>query len=125
MFNFFSQKYFFIIILTVVLLSVKIEQGNAGEIDQVLQDTLAVTHPDSLVPIMIYLSAQVDLDALENAMKQTYGEPIPFTSRYQTVLTALQSTASQTQPELLNRINEFEQGTVENITALWIRNIML
>ncbi len=125
MFRFsFPLNYNLITLLFTVLILFNMEQSRAGEIDQVLQDTLAVMHPDSLVPVIIYLDAQVDLHTLEDAMKQQYGEPIPLTLRYQSVIIALQSIASQTQTPILQGINQFTQETYKDVIPLWVANII-
>lgn len=93
-------------------------QSQSATMETRLADMLLDAHEDELLPVMILLADAVDIEVLKSGFVQNN---TPVNRRAELVITALQSKASETQPEIINAINI--SGLVyQELQAFWISN---
>jgi len=77
---------------------------------------------EEVVSVLVYLKDQVDLDAITNLMDE---QRASLQLRHETVVVALQNTADESQPRLVEYLNELQnQGLVKDFQCFWIGNIV-
>ena len=91
-----------------------------GTIDEGLQKQLEAARPGETFRVMVLMKDQVDLKALDYALKESRAS---LAYRHQAVVEALQDKAAATQADLLNLIQQYEdQGKVVFYESFWIVN---
>ncbi len=117
---------FFITVLLISLIS--FSSVYAGDIDPLLLKKMEEASIMEKIPVIIYLKDQVDLDQMEEVLKMSvpYGERVPVDFRYKTIITALMNIAEESQPAVLNSMEQYKtNGDLTDIQKFWIRNIIV
>jgi subtilisin family serine protease len=84
-------------------------------------DTLDESH-EKIVSVLVYLKDSVDLDEITNLMDE---QRASLQTRHETVVVELQKTASKTQTELVEYLNELKsRDLVKDYKCYWIGNIV-
>ncbi len=109
---------------TLVVWSLLLSGGMAlaGVIDADLEILLEQAAPDEPVSALVYLTAQVDAQALTAELD---GQRATLRERHETVVRALQAKAADTQDKLLERLDaNMRAGAVSFYEAFWVANIV-
>ena len=89
-------------------------------IDPDLERILAQTPADQALSVLVFLSEQVNLDAITAQMD---AQRATLRERHETVVHALQATAAATQGDLLTHLNALQQdGRIEEFQPFWVAN---
>jgi subtilisin family serine protease len=94
----------------------------AGSIDPNLEIKIAGADPQQLFPTLIFMRNQVDVTAMKD-----HHDLIQATraQRHYDVVSALQRTASETQPDILNYLGQVKSsGKVGSYRGFWIANMI-
>ncbi|RMG61521.1 MAG: choice-of-anchor D domain-containing protein, partial [Calditrichaeota bacterium] len=111
-----SRSISFLLSLMLLLASLVL----AGTIDEDLQKQLKEARPGETFRVMVLMKEQVDLKALDYALKESRAS---LQYRHQAIVEALQDKAATTQADLLSLIQNFEdQGKVVFYQSFWIVN---
>jgi subtilisin family serine protease len=95
----------------------------AGEIEKNFEDYLKTLSPDDYVSAIVYLTDQADIQSLNVELKK---EKTTRQIRHQRVVSALMSSASQSQGEIKSYLNSKKsEGSVKGYTSYWIMNLMV
>jgi subtilisin family serine protease len=95
----------------------------AGEIEKNFEDYLKTLSPDAYVSAIVYLTDQADIQSLNVELKK---EKTTRQIRHQRVVSALMSSASQSQGEIKSYLNSKKsEGSVKGYTSYWIMNLMV
>ena len=77
---------------------------------------------EEFISVLVYLKDQVDLDAINSQMDE---RGATLRDRHKTTVTALQNTASSTQPQLVQYLKELQsKKLIKDFKCYWIRNII-
>ncbi len=96
------------------------EEPAAAAIDPDLERILAETPVGQPVSVLVFLSEQVNLDAITDQMD---AQRVTLRERHETVVRALQETAAATQGNLLAHLNALQQdGRIEEFQPFWVAN---
>jgi subtilisin family serine protease len=92
----------------------------AGTIDLGLQEVLDFAAPQEVVSTIVHLSAQTNLQALEQTMRAASASPA---LRHELVVRSLQQTADGTQFRLFDHLEGlYQAGRITRYDAFWIVN---
>ncbi|HUU95362.1 MAG TPA: S8 family serine peptidase [Phycisphaerae bacterium] len=92
----------------------------AAAIEPNLERILAQTPADQTLSVLVFLSEQVNLDAITAQMD---ARRATLRERHETVVFALQATAAATQGNLLTHLNALQQcGRIEEFQPFWVAN---
>jgi subtilisin family serine protease len=95
----------------------------AGEIEKNFEDYLKTLSSDDYVSAIVYLTDQADIQSLNVELKK---EKTTRQIRHQRVVSALMSSASQSQGEIKSYLNSKKsEGSVKGYTSYWIMNLMV
>ncbi len=98
--------------------------AQASWIDPTLQKVLRESGPQDTISVLVYMEAQVDLEALDLSLKSGT-QRTPLRVRHETVVRALQRQALAGQAGILGQMKQLEaSGDVRSFQAYWIRNIL-
>lgn len=98
--------------------------AQASWIDPTLQKVLSESGPQDTISVLVYMDAQVDLQALDASFKSTT-QRTPLRVRHETVVRALQQKALAGQVGILTQMKELEAaGEVSSFKTFWIRDIL-
>jgi len=90
--------------------------------DNTFKDSLDVNN-EEVVSVLVYLKDQVDLNKINKEMDKQLAA---LQTRHETTVVALQNNAYETQPELIEYLNELQsQNIVKEFQCFWIGNIIL
>ncbi len=107
-----KQAYF-----TAILVILGLVISNATSFGGTLEE-----NNEEVVSVLVYLKDQVDLDAITTHMDE---QRASLQLRHETVVVELQNTASESQPELVEYLNELKsQDLVKDFKCYWIGNII-
>jgi bacillopeptidase F len=77
---------------------------------------------EEIVSILVYLKDYVDLETINNQMDR---QRASLKDRHETVVVALQTTASESQPQLVEYLTELQnQELVKEFQCFWVGNII-
>jgi bacillopeptidase F len=108
-----KKQYFLSAILVVIGLVLSNASGFANSLEY---------KNEEIVSVLVYLKEQVDLDSITNQMDE---QRASLRTRHETVVTQLQKTASESQLELVEYLNELQdQELVKDYQCFWIGNII-
>jgi subtilisin family serine protease len=94
----------------------------AGEIDPGLRDYIAAQTPEKPISALIFLSDQVDIDALNVSLTAQHARRA---NRHETVVVNLQQKARNTQGALIDHLDNLQRaGRVQNFRPFWIANVI-
>src|SRR5690554_1505790 len=93
------------------------------EVSTRLMDAVSKANPDDFIRVMVYLSDQVDIIALDEKL---YAENASLERRAYEVITALKEKAESTQNNLKNYFQtKLEEGKIFDYQSFWIANMFL
>ena len=92
----------------------------AGSIDSDLQSKLTVTPTNQTISALVYLTQQVDLDAITDRMDS---RNVTLQERHETVVRSLQDAASSSQSSIINYLEDLKSaGQIKSFEAFWLAN---
>ncbi|UCF50635.1 MAG: S8 family serine peptidase [Thermoplasmatales archaeon] len=108
-----KKQYFLSAILIVIGLVLSNASGFANSLEY---------KNEEIVSVLVYLEDQVDLESITNQMDE---QRASLQLRHETVVTQLQKTASESQIEIVEYLNELQdQELVKDYKCFWIGNII-
>ncbi|KYK31375.1 MAG: hypothetical protein AYK22_02530 [Thermoplasmatales archaeon SG8-52-3] len=103
--------------LTAILIVIGLVLSNASS----FADKIEVNN-EEIVSVLVYLKDQVNLDSITNQMDE---QRASLRLRHETVVVELQNTASESQTEIIEYLDELKsQDLVKEYQNFWIRNII-
>jgi subtilisin family serine protease len=95
---------------------------NAGTIDPGLESKIAKSDPNVLHPTLIFMRQQLDLAAMKHQHDLAGAS---LAERHRDVITSLQRIATESQPELLNSLEQAKSaGNAGKVRGFWITNMI-
>jgi len=114
------KEFKFIFLITIMLIALGAGPF-AANIDQDLLSRLGALESDETVEALVYLSRQADLKTLDAELK---AKKATLAERNMRVVTALQQTATLTQPDIVAYLEELKsQGHIKSYRMYWIANM--
>ena len=108
-----KKLYFF----TVILVITGLVLSNASSFADKLDDS-----DEEIISVLVYLKDQVDLDEITNLMDE---QRASLQTRHEKVVVELQKTASETQPQIVDYLDELKsKEIVKDFKCFWIGNII-
>ena len=118
--RFFLTAIFVIIGLVVSNATISINSMSSIENDDL--NNITIDKNEEIVSVLVYLKDQVNLDTINDQMDRSRAS---LQNRHETTVVSLQNIASETQPNLVEYLNELKsQEIVKEYKTFWIRNII-
>jgi subtilisin family serine protease len=106
-----------LILITAILVVIGLLTSNATISFELLKNK-----NEEIVSVLVYLKDQVNLKAID---KQMDLQLATLQTRHKTTVVSLQETASESQPQLINHLNDLmNQELVKEFKCFWIGNII-